>query len=431
MKKGTCLVCLFVFVYMQIYAQSWLEKIGEQVKEKAMEKVEERIEYKSEDAVEKGLDKAEGAINKTGKKDKKQASATKPAQTTNKGIEEGDISQSTQQKMESYSKYDFVPGDKVLYFEDFSQDAIGDFPALWTTNGGGEVKTINIASGNWLHMNKEGCFYCNTKTINFQENFIMEFDFIPDENFQSSIGLCLYEEKEGPEMNDDLYPGVRGLQIFMNEESWESKGYYNKDGDDSPWLESHSTTNPVIINKVNHVIIWVQNRRLRIYHKGVKVLDSPTNVYAGARFNKIRFDSWNSSCKPYVSNLKVTTAAPDTRSKLITEGKLVSYGIYFDINKDIVKAESFGTLSDIAKTLKENPTVHIRIIGYTDSDGDNLKNLDLSKRRAVSVKNVLSCEFGIDGSRIQTDGKGESEPISPNATIEGKAKNRRVEFIKI
>ncbi|MDP4206969.1 MAG: OmpA family protein, partial [Bacteroidota bacterium] len=305
----------------------------------------------------------------------------------------------------------------------------GDFPALWTTNGGGEVKSVSIAPGQWLHMNKEGSVYCYTQTIDFPQNFIMEYDFIPDENFQSSFELCLYEELEKEDLTDALYPGKMGLQIFMDKESWGSKGYM--DDANSKWLEARSTTNPAEEEKVNHVIIWVQGTRLRIYHKGAKVLDSPTNIYKGTKFNKIRFSSWSSECKPYVSNLKVTTAAPDTRSKLITEGKLISYGIYFDVNKDIVKSESYGTLSDIAKTLKENPTVKIKIIGFTDSDGDDAKNLDLSKRRAASVRNVLSSEFGIENSRIQTDGKGELEPISPNTTSEGKAKNRRVEFIKI
>jgi len=119
------------------------------------------------------------------------------------------------------------------------------------------------------------------------------------------------------------------------------------------------------------------------------------------------------------------------RSKLLTEGKLVSYGIYFDVNKDVVKPESTGTIRDIAKVLKENPTVSIKIIGHTDSDGNDAANLDLSKRRGASVKNALVSQFGIDGSRIQTDGKGETEPIAPNTTSENKAKNRRVEFIKL
>lgn len=432
MKKGLFIVCLFLFVYVQTNAQSWNERIGAHVKEKTVEKVEERIENKSEEAVENGLDKVEESVTKSVEK-KGKTSSTKDAYDTkiNNETRIENQSQSAQQKMESYTKYDFVPGDKVLYFEDFSQDAIGDFPALWTTDGGGEVKTTNIAPGHWFHMNKEGSYYCYTKTINFPQNFIMEFDFIPDENFQNAFELGFYEDNTKEEINTDLYPGKNGFQIFMDEESWNSKGYKNDAESDSPWLEAHSTMNPAEKEKVNHVIIWVQNRRLRIYHKGAKVLDSPTNIYAGAKFNKIRFNSYNSNCKPYVTNLKITTAAPDIRSKLITEGKLVSYGIYFDVNKDIVKPESFGTLSDIAKTLKENPTVKIKIAGHTDSDGDAAKNLDLSKRRAIAVKNALSTDFGIDDSRIQTDGKGESEPISPNTTTEGKAKNRRVEFVKL
>ena len=75
--------------------------------------------------------------------------------------------------------------------------------------------------------------------------------------------------------------------------------------------------------------------------------------------------------------------------------------------------------------------MNIKIVGHTDSDGDDAKNLELSKRRAESVKNALSNDFGIAADRIQTDGAGESMPIVPNTTVEQKAKNRRVEFIKI
>ncbi|MGB8316528.1 MAG: OmpA family protein, partial [Ignavibacteriaceae bacterium] len=73
----------------------------------------------------------------------------------------------------------------------------------------------------------------------------------------------------------------------------------------------------------------------------------------------------------------------------------------------------------------------VRIVGHTDSDGDDKTNLDLSKKRAASVKSSLAYEFGIDESRMETDGKGEAEPVSDNNSPEGKANNRRVEFIKI
>ena len=429
MKKQWIMYAVCLCAIAPLHAQSWIENMGNRVKDKAVEKVEERIENKAGEAVDKGLDEIENTVTGKSKSTDEEASdeeTATPAQTK----KTTPTAPANAPALMSNTKYDFVPGDKILYFEDFAQDAVGDFPALWTTNGGGEVKTLNLASGNWFHMNKEDAVYCYTKSIAFPQNFIMEFDVIPDGNFSNGYTITFYEDPENVELTDDLYPGTKGLHISFDEGTWYTKGYHNE-MDAGGWIEGQSTTKPVVYGQVNHVIIWVQNRRVRMYHQGAKVLDMPTNIHAGCKFNRFRFSGWSTYSTPYVSNLKITTATPDMRSKLLTEGKLVTYGIYFDVNKDVVKAESFGTISEIAQTLKENPTVRIKIIGHTDSDGDDAKNLDLSRRRALSVKNTLVNQFGIDASRIQTDGKGETEPLAPNITSEGKAKNRRVEFIKL
>lgn len=429
MKKQWIMYAVCLCAIAPLHAQSWIENMGNRVKDKAVEKVEERIENKAGEAVDKGLDEIENTVTGKSKSTDEAASdeeTATPAQTK----KTTPTAPANAPALMSNTKYDFVPGDKILYFEDFAQDAVGDFPALWTTNGGGEVKTLNLASGNWFHMNKEDAVYCYTKSIAFPQNFIMEFDVIPDGNFSNGYTITFYEDPENVELTDDLYPGTKGLHISFDEGTWYTKGYHNE-MDAGGWIEGQSTTKPVVYGQVNHVIIWVQNRRVRMYHQGAKVLDMPTNIHAGCKFNRFRFSGWSTYSTPYVSNLKITTATPDMRSKLLTEGKLVTYGIYFDVNKDVVKAESFGTISEIAQTLKENPTVRIKIIGHTDSDGDDAKNLDLSRRRALSVKNTLVNQFGIDASRIQTDGKGETEPLAPNTTSESKAKNRRVEFIKL
>ena len=122
---------------------------------------------------------------------------------------------------------------------------------------------------------------------------------------------------------------------------------------------------------------------------------------------------------------------PDTRHKLIDEGKFSTTSILFDVNAATIKASSYGTLKDIATVLKENAAVKVKIVGHTDSDGDNAANLGLSKKRAEAVKDMLSKEFGIDESRMETEGKGETQPAAQNTTTEGKAQNRRVEFIKL
>ncbi|MBN1116279.1 MAG: OmpA family protein [Bacteroidales bacterium] len=328
----------------------------------------------------------------------------------------------------SFSNYDFVPGDQVLFYEDFSQDNIGDLPMLWVSNGSGEVKTLNIAEGKWFHMNGEDAVYCYTKSIEFPANFIMEFDFIPDADYADGSILTFYQETENRELNDELFPGTKGLHVIIGSESWETRGY---DNENDEWLEGLGKKATVDRENVNHIIIWVQNRRVRIYHKGEKVVDMGTNIIAGTKFNRFRFSGWDRASLPFISNIKITSASPDTRSKLLTEGKLISYGIYFDSGKDEVKPESYGSIKEIANVLKENPGLKIEITGHTDSDGNDAANLDLSKRRADSVKNYLVSQFQIDASRMQTDGKGETIPIENNATPQGKAKNRRVEFVKL
>lgn len=425
MKKTMLFLSMTFILSYATNAQGWLNKVGAAAKDAAKRTMEKRVEEKAEQVTDKVLDKAEDAVTKSTKSNKKQTDKTSG------DIDEQiiDKQEHPKQKLTSITQYDFVPGDKILFFEDFSQDAIGDFPALWTTNGSGEVKTVSIAPGKWLHMNGKDAVYCYTKEINFPENFIVEFDIIPDKDFQFGTCLTLYQDnpERSKEVNDDLYPGLRGLHISPNYEGWETKGYDS----DKDWLIGTGAKNPLIAEELNHVIVWIQKRRVRIYHQGQKVLDVPTNIYAETKLNKLLFSGWDRNSTPYVTNIKVTTASPDTRSKLITEGKLVTYGITFDVNKADIKSESFGTLKGIAGVLAENPDVNVKIIGHTDGDGDDAKNLDLSKRRAESVKNELVKNFGIDSSRLTTEGAGETKPIAANDIPVNKARNRRVEIIKI
>lgn len=335
-----------------------------------------------------------------------------------------------QTSLQAYSKYDFVPGDQVILFEDFSQDAVGDFPALWTTDAAGEVNTLNIGTGNWFNLNSTEGTYWFMKDIDFPKNFILEMDIVPKKTGgRYAADLTIFGEKAHSEMDKNGDPGICGLHIGIEKNIWETTGY--KKGVNEK-LSGKSTINVVEPDKVNHVIIWVQNRRVRIYHKGGKVIDIPTNIYDESKFSRLCFKLYRgASAGSYISNIKITTAAPDMRSKLLTEGKLVSYGIYFDVNKDVVKPESYGTLKGIADILNENPDVKVKIVGHTDSDGADAANLDLSKRRGAAVKAELIKNFGIDAARLESDGMGETKPVAPNDTPVNKALNRRVEIIKI
>ena len=415
MKNTIFIFILIITSGLQLTTQAQFESLKKKTEDTIKKEIEKQTEVKDEQQND----------NEVQTNNEKQDSQN---QTGNNKTDETQTGDDVQFK--SSTQYDFVPGENVIFFDDFSQDAIGDFPALWTANSAGEINTINIAQGNWFNLNSTDGNYFYLNDINFPKNFIIEFDIVPKKTGgRIAAGLLLYGESKRKEMDNNPNPGNGGIMISIEKQNWNTWGY--KEGEKEK-ITGSSKVNPVVAEKVNHVIIWFQGRRVRIYHQEAKVLDIPTNIYDGVKLSRLCFRlSRGASCGSYISNLRITDAAPDMRSKLITEGKLVSYGIYFDVNKDVVKSESFGTIKQIADVLKENADVKIKIVGHTDSDGDDKSNLDLSQRRAASVKSVLVKEFRIDASRIETDGKGESEPVAKNDSVINKALNRRVEFIKL
>lgn len=437
MKKLYFVFFLILTIGLTQTTQAQLfDKLKKKTEEKIKKEGEKRVEDKVNKGVEKGYDEVEKQVEGSVEDENQNEDTNKNDQQNKDGQKTDNVKTSDNKdpqedpKFAASSKYDFVPGERIILFDDFSQDAVGDFPALWTTNSAGEINTISIAPGNWFNLNSTDGNYFLLNDIDFPKNFIIEFDIVPKtKGGRIAAGLLLYGETKRKEMDNGTAPGNGGIMISIEKQNWNTWGY--KTGENEK-ITGKSDVNPVIAEKVNHVIIWVQGRRLRIYHQQAKVLDMPTNIYDGVKLSRLCFRlSRGASSGSYISNLRITDAAPDMRSKLLTEGKLVSYGIYFDVNKDIVKAESYGTIKEISTVLIENPNVKIKIVGHTDSDGDDKSNLDLSKRRAAAVKNVLAKEFGIDATRIETEGKGESEPIAKNDSVVNKALNRRVEFLKL
>lgn len=342
------------------------------------------------------------------------------------------------QTLTSYSKFDFVPGEKVIFFDDFTTGNIGDFPANWNTNGTGEIVTVSGFTDRWLKWSA-GVEYAPGLKITFPENFTMEFDILMvdiEEKDKPYFGVVFYQnDKDKWESNEGA--GASGGAYFLNQGDWEVYRWSTAGGDAERVGGTAQISNAALYGKKAHISVWGQKQRLRIYVNELKVLDIPQGLPVN-KLNRIKFvnnpglNLGNENVGPtYLTNIRIATGLPDMRNKLITEGKLVTRGILFDVNSDKIKGESYGTLKEIAEVLKANPGVKVKIVGHTDSDGADAANLDLSKRRSEAVKASLQKDFGVDVSGIQTDGKGESEPVSANTTPEGKANNRRVEFIKL
>jgi OOP family OmpA-OmpF porin len=338
-----------------------------------------------------------------------------------------------QPALQTYSKYDFIPGEKVIFYEDFSQDAIGDFPALWNTNGSAEVVNTNLFPGNWMKFDTREAIWTDA-LLNLPENYTIEMDIVPVKNEEGNMrgyGFLLFQCTNTKAFDHGSVPGKAGFYFKMEYYGTPRYStYINLDGAEGLGL-SGSKDEEGLKQKANqkyHIAIWYQKGRVRLYQDQNKLFDLPKAfTFQGVKMDRIRFEDGAAM----VSNIRIAVGAPDMRNKLLTEGKLVTYGIYFDVNKDVVKPESYGTLKSIAAILTENPDVRVKIVGHTDSDGADAANLDLSKRRGASVKNELVKSFGIDASRLESDGLGETQPIAPNDSPANKALNRRVELLKL
>jgi OOP family OmpA-OmpF porin len=411
------------------------------LKKKLENAVNRRANQKADQAIDKSLDAVEEGLKGEPKKEGNAEQASEPQKNQNDqsaGKSDAGSGNKTsgqeQTSLQAYSKYDFIPGEKVIFYDDFSQDAVGDFPALWNTNGSAEVVTTNLFPGNWMKYSMRECVWTDA-LLKLPDNYTIEFDVIPIGGLEgagmSGWNMRLMQAMNAKAWDSGSTPGQGGFHFKVE--------YFGRPSYDT-WLYAEECNQMKLsgyvegdqykekINQKYHIAIWVQKSRVRLYQDQNKIVDLPKAFPTGCvKPDRLRFEEGAAM----ISNVRIAVGAPDMRNKLITEGKLVTYGIYFDVNKDVVKPESYGTLKEIANILNEVPDVKVKIVGHTDSDGADAANLDLSKRRAASVKNELVKSFAVKGDRLETDGMGESQPVSPNDTPANKALNRRVEFIKL
>lgn len=428
--KNTFLSIALFFLTTTSFAQS----TGDIIKQQAGEGVKDGANIATQTAADKLLGKI---FSKKNKKDKSGANTSGNSKDTGKDTTGTSLSASQNgnntNALQVYSHYDFIPGAKVMVYEDFSHDAIGDYPANWNTNSSGETVTVSGQEGHWLMLNKRG-LYLQEDVKSLPDNFTYEYDMIyTGDDYAPELQLFLVNS-DNIKMNPDI--GQRSGIIIGIQRIPRNKGGMLQ-------IFSYDNGKTIINNHLSFenngdekmkISIWRQQQRMRVYINQDKILDLPHAFAPGHAYNTVMFKLWGDAPgqdKYMLSNLKLAVGDPDTRNKIITVGKFSTTGILFDVNSATIKPESYGTLKDIATVLQENSNVKVKIIGHTDSDGDAAANLTLSQKRAESVKSILVNEFKIDAARLETDGKGASQPIASNANSEGKAQNRRVEFIKL
>jgi len=422
------LVIAFSFFPLQTEAQ-FLKKLKKRVEEAAKETVLRKVEEKTTEKTEKVMD----TILNVDKKIKKKKNINEDTNISDHDEEsfEEDISEN----FEIYSKFDFVPGNKILLLDNFSLDNVGDFPSKWNTNGSGEIVTIDDSPEKWLEI-KPGfhTYYIPDLPQNLPEEYTIEFNLLVfgidnETSSTATLSIILDDNNTFKDGKDYVYAYIPFAQYIAigirlkNRISGQNTINNTINGD----------LREAVINKP-HISIAVNKQRYRLWINEKKYVDIPRMIGKNTPLKALKFELTNfkdGKERLFITNLKVAEGGLDLRSKLLNEGKFSTTGILFNSGSDQIKPESNGVLKQIANALQLEPDMNLNIIGHTDADGIDEDNLALSEQRAQSVKKILVSQFGIDKNRLQTEGKGEKEPVSDNTTPEGKAMNRRVEFVKI
>lgn len=437
-----------VFLFSLIFIVPFVS--GAQV-DKLFKKVKDKVNYRVDKnvnkAIDKSLDEAEQSVKNGGNAGGSSSTPSTPSASTNGSPVNSTTGTATPPAgLKSYARYDFVPGEKIIYTNDFASDNMGELPTGWNSNGSGAVVTIDGQKGNWAQFYQNSVYLTDNKE-SFTENFTVEFDLIlrrqnPKAAFPQFAFGFFSSGTESTTSNEFLKEYAKNFATELKIQPYDNNGshihfesleaykrFLNTDIKKTPELEKQ-------FNKVIHVAMQVQKERLRIWMNEEKLYDLPKAIKAGTDFNQLffavkRYGGPDDEIGYNVTNIKIAKGIPDTRHKLIEEGAFSTTGILFDVNTATIKPESNGVLTEIAGILKKHSDVKIKIAGHTDSDGTDAANLELSRKRAAAVKDALVKDFGIDAVRIETEGKGETTPVADNKTKEGKAANRRVEFIKL
>lgn len=397
--------------------------------EKIKKKVEKKIENETDKTIDKGIDETEDAIKNSDKKENKDKNAVDENKDAENSNSKADINktsneQQPQEELKLWSKYDFVPGDKVIFEDNLATEESGEFPSRWDLTSG-SAENASLGNDKLIHL-------MHNNTIIFP--LMEKEDFLPD---VFTIEFDVYFEKLA-DRRTDIYKvrffkgtsNARNLKNGKKQNSIDISWNQVKMGTFGGKTASYTEEKKNWQGKWKHIAISFNKRSLKLYMNEERILNIPNLGYKpkmfsiGANFDD-RFIKMAS-----IKNIRVNEGGKKLYDRILAEGKFVTHGILFEVNKADINAKSMGTINEIVKLMKEHPDLKFSIEGHTDSDGDESFNQKLSEERAASVKNLL-VELGVDSSRLETKGWGESKPINNNSTPEEKANNRRVEFIRI
>jgi OOP family OmpA-OmpF porin len=303
---------------------------------------------------------------------------------------------------------DFIPGERTIFFDDFSNIGADGIAQHWPAHDG--KLELRLKEGAPPEIYAPENVSLTSPAMNVPANFTFESEWtgggVMEWNFRSGKTIVLTAV-----VHADTDTKTASVQILAADGSALGSGK----------ILLTDTAKPIEFE------LLAQQRKMGAYLNGQRVID--VNEFQFAAIN--HFDEVEAKFRDVsIHKVRVAETAPDFASAINASGKFVTHGIEFDGDSDRLKPESAALLKEIAAALAKDPQLKLEIDAYTDSSGDAAHATELSKLRAQAVQSVLVTQFGIAASRLTANGFGAAKPIGSNATPEGRGENRRVEFVR-
>ena len=416
-------------------AQGLGDRLKKRASEAAKRATEQKVDQKATEATNAALDKAENTIKcatsdtacqEKAKADGKKvviddtapkggtSAAVAPASTA---ASDGASSTSVAKEEAAFVNFDFVPGERVLFADDFSKDNVGDFPKrLEFVKGNMEVAEWKGAR--WLRATTDGQLEIPLPE-NLPDRFTVEFEHVGMASTWPFVTLTFAGKRDDRGSDQVIFKtwdgnsASSGGGVFGGDGSERAKGIV-KDAQNQPFTAR----------------IMVDGRYAKVYMGGTRVANVPNANLGRASKIFLMFDA-SADNPAYFRNFRVAAGGRKLYDAIAEKGRASTQGIYFDTGSDGIRPESAPTLKEIGDMLKEHGDLKLAIEGHTDNVGAAAGNQSLSEKRAAAVRQYLIDKYSIDGARLVAKGLGATKPVTSNDTPEGRQNNRRVELVKM
>jgi len=388
----------------------------------AQENPTQKIKKESHKVINKNIDKL---FNRNKKKEKEagQQTGQQQEQQQEQQQQQGDASGQAQQASTTaeeskpelkWAKYDFVPGDRVIFEDNLVGEENGEFPSRWDLDRG--IVEVAEFGGDNVIMFRDGApgimpYFKEAKEDYLPDVFTVEFDLYCDNN---DFEIYLYDRKNQKSGSPSGYTGVS-----IDYQSMEFGRSYS----------AHPDKDHLAQRRWIHVAVAYTNGKLKAYMDETRLINIPRIDFDPKGITLYTYHAKNFRLY-YVKNIRIAEGGVKYYDRVMEDGKIIANGIRFDTGKSTLKPESMGVINEIYELMEKYPDMKFSVEGHTDNVGDDASNMTLSAERAETVMKTL-VDMGIAADRLSSKGLGESMPMDDNNVPEGRANNRRVEFVKI